>query len=175
VTLTPDGALIVTSDRGDDQISIIDAANWTRLATVKVGAHPFGVTVDRAGARAYTANVESDDVSIIDLAARKLIGTVKVGKRPYAVALAKGLGFSTDQYGGTVSVFDLATLQPLKRISVGEYPEGIEASADGERIYVANWFSNEVTAIDARTLEVTARMPVGDGPRAFGTFLRVTP
>jgi YVTN family beta-propeller protein len=74
---------------------------------------------------ATTANVESNDVSVVDLAAKTLLGTVAVGKRPYAVALAKGRGFSADQYGGTVSVFDLATLQPVKRISVGDCPEGI--------------------------------------------------
>ena len=125
VALTPDGALVVTTDRDDNQISIIDAKTFARKGTVKVGAHPFGVTIDPQGARAYTANVESNDVSVIDLKGAKLLGSVAVGKRPYAVALAKGRGFSTDQYGGTVSVFDLATLQPVKRISVGDYPEGI--------------------------------------------------
>ncbi|MGH6868481.1 MAG: hypothetical protein ACREDA_06355 [Methylocella sp.] len=42
-------------------------------------------------------------------------------------------------------------------------------------VFVVNWFSNEVWAIDAGTLAVTAKMPAGDGPRAFGTFLRETP
>ena len=79
--------------------------------------------------------------------------------RPYAVALAKGRGFSTDQYGGTVSVFDLATLQPVTRISVGDYPEGIETSADGNSVYVVNWFSNEVWAINTEMLAVTVKMP----------------
>jgi YVTN family beta-propeller protein len=153
---------------------MIDARTFTRKSTVKVGTHPFGVTIDQQGERAYTANVESNDVSVVDLKAGRLLGIVPVGKRPYAVALAKGRGFSTDQYGGTVSVFDLATLKPLKRISVGDYPEGIETSADGNNVYVVNWFSNEVWTIDAETLTVTAKMPVGDGPRAFGTFLRET-
>ena len=124
VALTPDGTLIVTADRDDNQISIIDAKTFTRKGTVKVGAHPFGVTIDPQGERVYAANVESNDVSVVDLKAAKLLGTVAVGKRPYAVALAKGRGFSTDQYGGTVSVFDLSTLQPVKRISVGDYPGG---------------------------------------------------
>jgi DNA-binding beta-propeller fold protein YncE len=31
----------------------------------------------------------------------------------------------------------------VKRISVGDYPEGIETSADGNNVYVVNWFSNE--------------------------------
>ncbi|MGH6841296.1 MAG: YncE family protein, partial [Methylocella sp.] len=174
VAVTPDGALIVSADRDDNQISIIDAKTFVRKSIVKVGAHPFGVTIDPQGARAYTANVEGDDVSVVDLAGGTLVGSAKAGKRPYAVALAKGRGFSTDQYGGTVSVFDLATLQPVKRISVGDYPEGIETSADGNSVYVVNWFSNEVWEIDAWTLKVTAKMPAGDGPRAFGTFLRET-
>jgi len=87
--LTPDGSLIVTADRDDDQISIIDAKTFTRKGTVKVGAHPFGVTIDPQGQRAYTANVEGNDVSVVDLAGCKLLGSVAVGKRPYAVALAK--------------------------------------------------------------------------------------
>ena len=91
------------------------------------------------------------------------------------MALAQGHGFSTDQYGETVTVFDLKTLQPLTRIQVGEYPEGIETSADGRRVYVANWFSNEVWSIDAEKLAVIGKMQVGDGPRAFGTFLRKAP
>jgi YVTN family beta-propeller protein len=164
--LTPDGALIVTADRDDNQISIIDGKTFTRKGAVKAGAHPFGVTIDPQGARAYTADVESN------LKEAKLLGRVAIGKRPYAVALAKGRGFSTDQYGGTVLVFDLATMQPVKRISVGDYPEGIETSADGNSVHVVNWFSNEVWAINTETLAVTAKMPAGDGPRAFGMFLR---
>ena len=165
----------MTADRDDNQVSIIDAKTFARKGTVKVGAHPFGVTIDAQGAHAYTANVESNDVSVVDLKEAKLLGSVAVGKRPYAVALAKGRGFSTDQYGGTVSVFDLATLQPVTRISVGDYLEGIETSADGNSVYVVNWFSNEVWAINTETLSVTVKMPAGDGPRAFGTFLRETP
>jgi YVTN family beta-propeller protein len=135
---------------------------------------PLASTIDKKGERAYTANVESNDISVVDLKEGKLLGNVAAGKRPYAVALAKGRGFATDQYGGTVSVFDLATLQPVKRITVGDYPEGIESSADGNNVYVVNWFSNEVWTIDTETLAVTAKMPAGDGPRAFGTFLRET-
>jgi YVTN family beta-propeller protein len=60
------------------------------------------------------------------------------------------------------------------RIASSDYPEGIETSADGNTVYVVNWFSNEVWTIDAETLKVTAKTPAGDGPRAFGTFLRET-
>jgi YVTN family beta-propeller protein len=112
---------------------------------------------------------------VVDLAARKQIATVPVGKRPYVIALAKGRGFVTDQYEGKVAVFDLATLQPVTRIPVGDYPDGIEASFDGTKVYAVNWESNAVSEIDTTSLTVTATMPVGDSPRSFGTFLRRAP
>ena len=59
-------------------------------------------------------------------------------------------------------------------VPVGEYPEGIAASRDGARIYVANWFSNELWALDARTLAVLGKAETGDGPRAFGAFVAGT-
>jgi YVTN family beta-propeller protein len=37
---------------------------------------------------------------------------------------------------------------------------------------VANWESNTLSIIDAATLRVVGEVKVGDGPRAFGTFLR---
>jgi hypothetical protein len=39
---------------------------------------------------------------------------------------------------------------------------------------VCTRFSNEVWAIVAATPTVLAKMPAGDGPRAFGTVLRET-
>ena len=88
-----------------------------------------------------------------------------------ALAAAAGRGFVTDQYADTVTVFDAATLAPLATVEVGEYPEGIDTSPDGARVYVANWFSNTLSVIDAASLKVTAEIATGDGPRAFGEFV----
>ncbi len=52
------GSTLIVADRDDNQISLGDTATLTRIATVKVGTHPFGVAVDAEGRRAYTANVE---------------------------------------------------------------------------------------------------------------------
>ncbi len=142
---------------------------------MRVGERPFGVTIDADGKRAYTANVASNDVSVIDLESRTVVGTVKVGKRPHAVALAKGRAFVTDSVmEDTVSVFDVASLEPVARIPVGEYPEGIAASRDGSRVYVANWETNTLSVIDTTTMKVVGDVPVADGPRAFGAFIRRT-
>ncbi len=172
LAVTPDGALLLSTDRDSNQISIIDLASRAVVGVVPVGERPFGITIDAVGARAYTANVASDDITVIDIAGRAAVGRVATGRRPYAVALAAGLGFSTDQYSGTVTVFDLASLTALKTIEACDHPEGIEANTAGTEIYVACWGDNVILRIDALQLVTTGKASVGDGPRAFGKFLR---
>lgn len=169
IAVTPDGARLITADRDDNRISLLDAATGVILSQVPVGAHPFGVTL--SGGLAFTADVESDSVTVVDLTRARVIATIPVGKRPYAIAFAAGKGFVTNQYADTVSVLDAADFRDLGTVAVGEYPEGIAATADGRRIVVANWFSNSLTVIDSASLDVIAEIPVPDGPRAFGPFL----
>ncbi len=174
LAVTPDGTLLLSADRDSNQVSVIDLAKRAVVATVATGKRPFGVTIDAEGRFAYTANVASDDVSAIDIGSQKNVaGSIKVGHRPYAVGLAGGRGFATDQGVGTISVFDIATRHPVKTIEACDHPEGIEADApDGSAIYVACWGDNIVLKIDVKSLQILAKIPVGDGPRAFGKFLR---
>ncbi len=172
LAVTPDGSLLLSADRDSNQVSFIDVATRKVVATVPTGARPFGITIDDAGNRAYTANVASDDITVIDVAQRApLPGTVKVGRRPYALALTAGKAFVTDQYSGTVTVFDAATHSVMKAIDACDHPEGIEASITGD-ILVACWGDDILLRIDSAALKVTARAKVGSGPRAFGRFLR---
>lgn len=172
LAVSPDGRFLISADRDSDQISIVDIATRTVAATVATGKRPFGVTISAGGTRAYTANVASDDVTVIDLNTRKAAGTIKAGHRPYAIAFAQGLGFSTDQGVGTVTVFDPSRLTAVKTIEACDHPEGIEASNDGMAVFVACWGDNVLLQLDARTFEITGKAATGDGPRAFGAFLR---
>ncbi|MGL4397178.1 MAG: beta-propeller fold lactonase family protein [Hyphomicrobium sp.] len=172
LAVTPDGRLLLSADRDSNAVSIIDIASRTRTGTVAVGERPFGITITPDGARAVTANVGSDDVSVIDIAGQAVVGRVAVGRRPYAIAFAAGRGFVTDQYAGTVTVYDAATLAVAATIEACDHPEGIAADATGKAVYVACWGDNELLEIDTAALKITRRVAVGDGPRAFGAFLR---
>lgn len=170
LAVTPDGKWLLSADRDSNQVSFIDIESRKVAAAVPVGERPFGITVSADGTSAYTANVGSDDVTVIDVASRAVRGSVKVGRRPYAVALSGDKGFVTDQYAGTITVFDIENLKTVKTIEACDHPEGIEAT-DGA-VYVACWGDNLLLKIDAGSLAVTGKVEVGDGPRAFGTFLR---
>ena len=156
--------LIVTTDRDADAVTLIDARG---AASVAVGRHPFGVTIDRG--RVFVTNVLSDTVSVIDPAEARVIATIPVGERPYAVAFTGGRGFVTNQYSASLTVFDAETLAVIGQVETDEYPEGIAATGDGH-LLVANWFSDTVQLVDAARLEVDATLKMPEGPRAFGAF-----
>lgn len=171
IAVSPDGATLYVANREADTVSVVDAATRRETKVIPVGQHPFGITLDAAAGRAYTANVTGDDVSVLDLKTGREIGRIPTGRRPYVIALAGGRGFVTDQYAGSVTAFDLATLKPIADVDVGDHPEGIAADPDG-RLYVANWGDNTLSVLDSKSLKVLTTIPTGNGPRSFGAFLR---
>ncbi len=69
-----------------------------------------------------------------------------------------------------MSVIDTETLKEIALIEVGNKPEGINTHPDDRHVYVANWFDNTVSVIDAKTMQVIDTIKTGKGSRAFGQF-----
>lgn len=170
LAISPDGRWLATADRDSNQVSIFDAETLVLVHRITVGERPFGVTFAPDG-RIFSADVGSNTVTAIDPESGAILGKAKTRERPYGLAFAAGRGFVTNQYDDTVSVFDAETYAPVAVIDVGGYPEGIDTTGDGLRVAVANWDSNTLSVIDARTLKVVGEVATGDGPRAFGLFL----
>ncbi len=176
IAVSLDGQIIVSADRDSNQISIsrssgADGVSAPVTDIVPVGTRPFGVTLNTAATRAYTANVGSNDVTVVDIAAGHAIASIPVGRRPYAIALSERHGFSTDQYGGTITVFDLETNAIVTTIEACDHPEGIAYDGGRKLVYVACWGDNVLLRLSSETLTVVGTVAVGDGPRAFGDFL----
>ena len=51
-------------------------------------------------------------------------------------------------------------------------PSGVAITPDGTRVYVANYWDNSVSVIATATNTVSAAVPVGTEPVAFGQFIR---
>jgi YVTN family beta-propeller protein len=52
----------------------------------------------------------------------------------------------------------------MASVEVGPRPWGVAISPDGSTLFTANGSSNDVSVVDARTMQVTARIPVGESP-----------
>lgn len=65
---------------------------------------------------------------------------------------------------------DAATNTVATTIPVGRYPFGVAVSPDGSKVYVTNGGSATVSVIATASNAVTATVPVGSAPVAFGSF-----
>jgi YVTN family beta-propeller protein len=73
----------ITNEHSNN-VSVIDTATNTVIATIPVGPSPVGVAVTPDGSKVYVANFSSNTVSVIDTATNTVIATIAVGSQPIA-------------------------------------------------------------------------------------------
>lgn len=146
-------------------VSVVDVSTHTVVATIPVGARPYGSAVSPQGDRAFVTNAEGDSVSVIDTATSTVIATIPVGDAPRSVAFTPdgAKAYVTNRVGG-ISVINVPTSTQVKSIAGGVYPAGIAVSPDGTRAYVANQASTDVTVIDTANETVLARISMPTQP-----------
>ncbi len=104
----------------------------------------------------------SMEITVVDAATGKKVGSVPANGAHGAVILPeKNLGFSTNGRAGTVTVFDLKTLQPKQDIKAGENPDAIIYDPYSKKVVVMNGRSKDVMVIDPDSLKIVATVPLG--------------
>jgi DNA-binding beta-propeller fold protein YncE len=125
------------------------------------------VFIDSAARRLYVSH--GTEVNVVDPDNGKLIGTIADTPGVHGTAIASEFkhGFTSNGRENKVSMFDLATLQTIKKIDVGKGPDGIYYDPATKRIFTNNHGSHDITAIDAKTGEVVGTVKAeADGESA---------
>ncbi len=117
----PDGRLFV-GNAGSDDVTVLDPQNGETLATVAVGARPYGVTF--AQNRAFVSNQYSDSVSVIDLATLAPITTIDVGEYPEGIDITRDSEtvVVANWFSNTINLIDAKTLKVTHEIGTGDGP-----------------------------------------------------
>jgi DNA-binding beta-propeller fold protein YncE len=125
------------------------------------------VFIDSAARRLYVSH--GTEVNVVDPDNGKLIGTIADTPGVHGTAIASEFkhGFTSNGRENKVSMFDLATLQTIRKIDVGKGPDGIYYDPATKRIFTNNHGSHDITAIDAKTGEVVGTVKAeADGESA---------
>lgn len=187
------GEKVYVAEEGSDTVSVLDAASFKNVGSIRVGRTPHNVQVSPDGKRAWVTNngepskpaekqareatpkpghdaMQGGEVWVIDTATETVIAKIPVGMHPAHVVLAPDGGFAYVTNGGenTVSVVDTAALRVVATIPVGAYPHGVRISPDGKQAYVANLKGGTVSVIDTEARKEVAQVPAGKGPAQVG-------
>jgi YVTN family beta-propeller protein len=170
VILTKDHRRIFTSNGGSNTITAMEhlegPAGWTNTQ-IPVGKAPEAIDISPDGKEVWTAHRLDGGFSIIDVAAKKVVQTVDVhtkGSNRLKFTPDGKLVLISDDAGGELVIVDAATRKEVKRIKIGQGPEGIQMVPDGSRAYIACSRDNKVAILDLRTLEVTGSLSTGKNP-----------
>jgi YVTN family beta-propeller protein len=188
--VTADGRWLVTANKDDGNISIIDTSGATPPRLVPIGKNPEFVRVQ--GNRAYVTYEpssksgpppqpgskeaeEKDDeknipgrIAIVDLKQAKVIREI-IGKPE-----TEGMEFSrdgrrlivTNESDNSITVHDMKSGKLLKTIPVGQYgdrPRGIKVSPDGKTIVTTLEYADKMLVLDDK-FRVVKEVPTGKTP-----------
>jgi DNA-binding beta-propeller fold protein YncE len=107
------------------------------------------------------------EVLVVDADRDTVIGKVPDTPGIHGVALAQNLGrgFTSNGADSTVTIFDLASLKILERITVtGRKPDAIVYDSVSGRVFTFNGGSGSATAIDAASGKVVGTLALGGAP-----------
>jgi DNA-binding beta-propeller fold protein YncE len=125
------------------------------------------VFIDSAARRLYVSH--GTEVNVVNPDNGKLIGTIGDTPGVHGTAIASEFkhGFTSNGRENKVSMFDLTTLQTIKKIDVGKGPDGIYYDPATKRVFTNNHGTHDISAIDAKTGELVGTVKAeGDGESA---------
>ena len=105
-------------------------------------------------------------VIVFDVVASKIVGDIPNTEGVHGIAFAAefGHGFTSNGGSNSVLMFDLKSLDTLKRIAVGEKPDAIIYDPFSKSIIVCNGSSNNASILDAATGRLKATIALGGAP-----------
>lgn len=183
---TPSYQVLVTNETSGD-LTVIDSATRTVVATIALGKRPRGVKMSADGTRAFVAlsgsplappgtdesklppaDKKADGIGIVDLAARKVVTVLQGGSDPEELAVSRDgtRVYVANEDTSSTSVIDVASGKIVASLKVGGEPEGVTMSPDGRWVYVTSEDDGDVSVIDTAAGKVVKRFEVGPRPRA---------
>jgi len=122
------------------------------------------VTVEPATGRVFVSR--GDHMMVVEGATGKVLGDIRnlPGVHGAGLATAAGHGFTTNGGDMTVTMFDLKTLEVMKRVTVGPGLDGIMFDEPDDKIILTNHSRpiGTLTAIDPHSGEIVATAELED-------------
>jgi len=151
-----------------------DASGKWDVTVIPVGKGDEGMDLSPDGRQLWVANADDGTVSIIEIASNKVVETLDVqAKHSNRLKFTYDgkLALISDMGGNQLIIVDVPARKVIKRIAIGRQPEGILIPGSSQA-YIALGGERTVAVLDLKSLEVTARIPTGNGPDGMAWAVR---
>lgn len=186
------GGLLYVSNEDSRNLSVIDPATDSVIATIEVGMRPRGVKVSPDGRTVYVAlsgspkcpptmpdaecakkvaDRSQDGVAVVDVATRKTTKVLPAGIDPetFDVSADGQTLYVSNEDAGTLTIVDVASAKTKASVKTGREPEGVTIAPDGKTVWVTGETDHNVTVVDVSSGKSVAQIDTkGSRPRAVG-------
>jgi len=145
MTLSHDGATLITCNNFDNSITLIDAANWSVITTFGLAGAPTRAIFSADDSLIYISKRDRDAVGVVSNAggASAVLENITVGDAPFELALSPDQStlYVANFNSKNIGVVDLASSTMTNTVSLGDNaPAGIRLSDDGATLFAATGF-----------------------------------
>ena len=172
-------SLLLVVNQGDRDLSLIDPAAGTQVATVPVeGVTGHEVASSPDGKTAYVPiygnagvgkpGTDGTEIAVIDVASRKVVHKIDFGHgvRPHCAIYDRNSGmlYVTTELDKSISIIDPRSLKIVGSVPTGqEQSHMLTLSRDGSRGYTANVGPGTVSVLDMKARKTLAIIPISKG------------
>jgi len=162
--------LYVGNSVGDD-VTVIDPARKTVVATVKVGSRVHGVCAPADGAHAYVTVESTHEVKVLDTRRNAVVDTIALPGQPNECAVTSDghyLAVPLLAPANAIAIYDLSTKALVKTLPIRKphncfVPEG----GSNTVIWCEERDNYRIDRIDLTRMAYTGQVNVGGDPRPF--------
>jgi DNA-binding beta-propeller fold protein YncE len=139
------------------------SSGYHLIKTIKVGGEGFWdyLTFDSPTRRLFISR--GTKVIVLDVDSEKIVGEIPDTPGVHGIALApdRGNGFTSNGMAGTISIFDLKSLQVIGHAQAEMNPDCIIYDSATKRVFAMNGRSGSATVVDAVTGMVVGTIQIG--------------
>jgi YVTN family beta-propeller protein len=143
--------LVMTTNWGEDNCSIVDLKKGQELSRIKVSLKPYDIKIEKQGRFAYVSCSGSSQIAVIDIQANLVSHYIKTGESPRDIEITNDSKIAVTANSGSndISVIDLVNKKEKYRVKVGNIPYGVALSNDEKLAVITCWGSNEAMVVSS--------------------------
>jgi YVTN family beta-propeller protein len=150
--LSRDGTRLLVANPDNGTVTVVDTVARKVLREIPVGEKPEGVTWIGNGPLAAVTVYREDRVVFFDATNGRVVLKLPVPNEPYGIVANRAAStvWVTHEYPGIVTQIDLKKMKVVNSIYVGPFVRGLALSPDESRLYVTEFYTAILHAVDLR-------------------------
>lgn len=157
---------IYLSNEDNATASVFDPKTGKLIAQISVGLEPEGVAISQDGKRVIVTSESTNMLHVIRVPEHTIEYNILIGARPRAATFTRdgSIAYATAEVSGEIVKVDMNSGEVLKTSVLNEEnakPKDVLLSSDEKLLYVAGGRANMVKVMNANTLELIRKIPVG--------------